>query len=82
MLSAKPLQIVGGLRHDPTFNRLAGHVHEAAKQFHAVSADHEFPTVLVFSNSDTHCGFTDLLSVLTGNFYADGGTVERKVARD
>lgn len=73
---AQPLQIVGGLRHDPIFNRLAEHVHYAAKQFDAVNHDHESPNVLVFTNSDTHCGFPDLLAVLTGNFYAEGGAVE------
>jgi hypothetical protein len=73
---AKPLEIVGGLRHDPIFNRLAGHIHDAAKQFDAVNPEHEFPNVLIFTNSDAHCGFTDLLSVLTGNFYAEGGAIE------
>jgi hypothetical protein len=76
LANAKPLEIVGGLRHDPTFNRLAGHVHEAAKQFYAVNADRELPDVLIFTNSDTHCLFADLLSALTGNFHAEGGTVE------
>jgi hypothetical protein len=66
----------GGLRHDPIYNRLADRIHEAAKELHAVNLDHEFPNVLIFTNSDTHCGFTDLLGVLTGNFYAEGGTIE------
>jgi hypothetical protein len=74
--NAKPLEIVGGLRHDPIFNRLADRIHDAAKQFDAVNHDHEFPNVLIFTNSDTHCGFPDLLSVLTGNFHAEGGAVE------
>ncbi len=74
--NAEPLEIVGGLRHDPLFNRLADRIHDAAKQFDAVNHDHEFPNVLIFTNSDTHCGFPDLLGVLTGNFYAESGAVE------
>lgn len=73
---AQPLEIAGGLRHDPIFNRLAEHIHHAAKQFGAVNHDREYANVLVFTNSDTHCGFPDLLAVLTGNFYAKGGAVE------
>ncbi|GAC1440521.1 MAG: hypothetical protein NVS1B11_32350 [Terriglobales bacterium] len=38
--------------------------------------DHEYANVLVFTNSDAHCGFPDLLAVLTGNFYAESGAVE------
>ena len=76
LADAQPLEIVGGLRHDPIYNRLADRIHDAAKQFEAVNPDHEFPNVLIFTNSDTHCGFPDLLSVLTGNFYAEGGVVD------
>jgi hypothetical protein len=32
--------------------------------------------VLVFANSNAHSGFVDLLSTLTGNFYAEGEAVE------
>jgi hypothetical protein len=74
--TAKRLEIVGGLRHDPIFNRLADRIHDATKQFGAVNRDHEFPNVLVCTNSDTHCGFPDLLGVLTGNLHAEGGRVE------
>jgi hypothetical protein len=74
--NAQPLEIVGGSRHDPIFNRLADRIHDAAKQFDAVNRDREFPNVLVFTNSDTHCGFPDLLGVLTGNFYAESGALE------
>jgi hypothetical protein len=74
--NAKPLEIVGGLRHDPVFNRLADRIHDAAKQFDAVNHNRDSPNVLVFTNSDTHCGFPDLLGVLTGNFYAESGAVE------
>jgi len=76
LANAQPLEIVGGLRHDPIYNRLADRIHDAAKQFEAVNPDHEFPNVLIFTNSDTHCGFPDLLSVLTGNFHAEGGVVD------
>lgn len=74
--NAQPLEIVGGLRHDPVYNRLADRIHDAAKQFEAVNPDRQFPNILIFTNSDTHCGFPDLLSVLTGKFYAEGGIVD------
>lgn len=74
--TAAPLQIVGGARPDPIFNRLATHIHEAAKQFRAVNPNQDFPNVLIFTNSDEQCGFADLVAVLTGNFYAEGGAVE------
>lgn len=45
--TAKRLEIVGGLRHDPIFNRLADRIHDATKQFGAVNRDHESPNVLV-----------------------------------
>jgi hypothetical protein len=70
------LQIVGGLRHDPIFNRIADRIHDAARQFAAVNSSREVPNVLIFTNSDEQCGFPDLLGVLTGNFYAEGGGVE------
>jgi hypothetical protein len=53
------------LELDPIFNRLAEHIHHAAKQFDAVNHDHEYANVVVFTNSDAHCGFPDLLAVLT-----------------
>lgn len=70
------MEIVGGLRHDPVFNRLAEHIHKAAQQFAAVNPDRKYPSVLVFTNSDRHCGIADLVGTLTGNFYAEGGSVE------
>ncbi len=76
LATVKPLELVGGLRSDPVFNRLSGHIHSAAQQFDAVNHEREFPNVLVFTNSDNHCGFPDLLGVLTGNFYAESGAVE------
>jgi len=76
LATPKPLGLVGGLRHDPVFNRLSSHIHLAAQQFDAVNHDQEFPNILVFTNSDSHCGFPDLLAVVTGNFYAESGAVE------
>lgn len=76
MDAAPPLTIVGGLRHDPAFNRLSSHIHQAAKQFQSVNPGREYPNLLVFTSSDRGCMFTDLISTLTGNFYAEGGAVE------
>jgi hypothetical protein len=74
---AQPLQFVGGLRPDPIFNRLTTHIHKAAQQFVAVNPNHDYPNILVFANSDSHCTFKDdLVGVLTGNFYGEGGIVE------
>ena len=74
--AAPPMTLVGGLRHDPAFNRLSGHIHEAAKQFKAVNPDREYPNVLVLTSSDRGCTFTDLIFTLTGNFYAESGAVD------
>jgi hypothetical protein len=74
--NARPLELVGGLRPDPIFNRLSNHIHEAAQQLKSVNPDHTYPNVLLFANSDVHCGFRDLQSVITGNFYAKDGTVD------
>src|SRR5580692_9805742 len=66
LAEAQPLQLVGGPRPDPVFNRLTTHIHTAHKQFIAVNPDHDYPNILVFANSDAHCTFTnDLLGVLT-----------------
>lgn len=74
---ARPLEIVGGSRPDPVFNRLTSHIHQAAQQFAAVNPGRKLPNVLVLANSDKHCTFHgDLIGVLTGNFYAKGGAVE------
>jgi hypothetical protein len=74
--AAPPFAIVGGSRPDPIFNRLSTYIHEAVKQFDAVNPNHEYPNVLVFTSSDRHCTMADLVSVLTGNFYAESGLVE------
>jgi hypothetical protein len=75
--TAKPLELAGGLRHDPIFNRLVGHIHKAYKQFTAVNPNREYPNVLVFLNSDNQCDNRDLVAVMTGNFYIEGGGAER-----
>ncbi len=74
--TAKPLEIVGGLRHDPVFNRLVAHIHKAYKQFMSVNPDRKYPNVLVFMNSDKQCDNRDLVAVMTGNFYVEGGGAE------
>jgi hypothetical protein len=72
-----PLQIVGGSRPDPILNRFTAHIHRASQQFAAVNPNHELPNILVLANADTSCTFHgDLVGVLTGNFYAKGGSVE------
>lgn len=73
ILNAPPLTIVGGGRNDPTFNRIANKIHEASQQFEAVNPDSGYPNVLAFVNHDDYCGIRDLDSVLTGQFFADGG---------
>ncbi len=74
--TARAGELVGGLRHDPIFNRLVGHVHKAYKQFTAVNPNREYPNVLVFMNSDKQCDNRDLVAVMTGNAYIEGGGVE------
>ena len=74
---AQPLQIVGGSRPDPIFNRIGNHIHEAVQQFNAVNPEHTYPNVLVFANSDSQCSAEDLRSVLTGEFRVKGGAAEK-----
>jgi hypothetical protein len=70
---AQPLELVGGLRNDPIFNRLCGHIHEAAKQFSAVNPNHEYPNILFLTNSDHQSDIYDLTAVLDGNFRSADG---------
>lgn len=70
---ARPLEVVGGLRHDPTFNRIARHVEKAANQFDAVNPARTLPNILVFVNHDKASSYNDLREVLTGMFHAEGG---------
>jgi len=72
---AVPGEVVSDFRIVPIFNRLTADIHEAVKQFDAVNKGEKHPNVLALVNHDKMCGFTDLLAVLTGNFYADNGTV-------
>ena len=62
-----------GLRKDPVFNRLTDDIHTAIKQFDAVNQESLYPNVLAFVNHDSACGFLDLLAVMTGNFFTEGG---------
>jgi hypothetical protein len=71
--NAKPLQIVGGRRHDPTFNRIGRHIEKAATQFDAVNGDRTVPNILAFVNHDKASSFADLREALTGMFHAEGG---------
>ncbi len=68
---AEPLEIVGGRRSDPTFNRLSSHIHKARKQLDAVNKDEILPNVIAFYNEDEKSDFYDLLAVTTGNFYSE-----------
>jgi hypothetical protein len=70
---APPLQLVGGLRPDPTFNRIARHIEKAATQFESVNAARVVPNILVFVNHDRASSFNDLRETLTGMFHSAGG---------
>jgi len=63
----------GGARNDPIFNRLTNDIHEAIKQFDSVNAKLCYPNVLVFVNHDEMCRIDDLISIITGDFFADNG---------
>lgn len=71
--AAAPLQLVGGLRSDPTFNRIARHVEKAASQFDAVNPARALPNILAFVNHDKASSYNDLRETLTGMFHAAGG---------
>ena len=73
--NSEPFEIVGGLRNDPTFNRLSAHIHKSRKQFDSVNCEEKIPNILVFYNEDERSGFLDLMGVVTGNFYTEGGQV-------
>jgi hypothetical protein len=68
-------EIVGGIRKDPTFNRIARHVQKASSQFDAVNGNHDSPNVLVFVNHADAVGLPDLYETLTG--FVQTGTGER-----
>jgi hypothetical protein len=56
-------------RSDPTYNRLANHIHEAYEQLSSVNLTASVANVLAFVNCDRQCGVIDLHSVLSGNAY-------------
>jgi hypothetical protein len=70
---AAPMQLAGGLRNDPTFNRIARHVEKAASQFDAVNAGRTLPNILVLVNHDKASNYNDLRETLTGMFHSEGG---------
>jgi hypothetical protein len=74
LTNATPGELVGGVRNDPIFNRLAADIHKSVKQFNSVNKDQKHPNVLALVNHDKMCGFNDLLGILTGSFYANDGT--------
>lgn len=78
---AAPGVVVGGLRDDPVFNRLADDIHQAVAQFLAVNPDAVVPNVMVFVNHDSMCDEQDMVAVLTGQFLADDGTAHRIYAK-
>ncbi len=77
LAAAPPGEIVGGLRNDPTFNRISKDIYKAVSQFDAVNPDLESPNVIAFVNNEgSHCNYGDLLSTVTGNFYAESGEID------
>lgn len=70
---APPLTIVGGLRPDPIFNRLARLLSKADTQFAAVNPDRSALNILAYVNHDEASHHGDLVETLTGYFHADDG---------
>jgi len=70
-----PGMVVGGPRHDPTYNRVSSYIHQAVGQFDAVNPAMDYPNVLAIVNGDRQAGFTDLIQVVTGNAYCESGEV-------
>jgi hypothetical protein len=54
------LELAGGLRNDPTFNRIARHVEKTVRQFDAVNATRTLHNILVFVNHDKASSYNDL----------------------
>ncbi len=65
--------MVERFRRDPTYNRLTDDIHTAVGQFEAVNPNRKNLNVLAFVNHDKKCGFLDLLGVITGDFFSEGG---------
>lgn len=76
--SVPPGVIVGGSKPDPTYNTLSAKITQAAKQFLAVNLTNAEPNVLLFSCFEGGVDYGDLLSVLTGYAFLEGG--EREIA--
>jgi hypothetical protein len=62
-------------RKDPIPNRLSSDIYEASKQLKSYDPDNEVSRILAFVNYDPHCDLTDLRDVITGNFYAEDGSI-------
>jgi hypothetical protein len=75
LAAAPPGTLVGGLRPDPTSNRLCNYINNAVDQLDAVNPAMDHPNVLAIVNGDYRAGLTDLIQVLTGNAYCEGGEV-------
>ena len=75
LAAAPPGTLAGGLRPDPTYNRISSYISSAVGQLDAVNPAMEWPNVLAIVNSDDGAGFTDLIQVLTGNAYCESGEV-------
>jgi hypothetical protein len=73
LLRAPPGTIIGGIREDPRFNRIARHILKAVKQFSTVNPGHSLPNVLVFVNHDDGSNFNDLYETVTGYARAQSG---------
>jgi len=61
-----PGELAGGLRPDPTFNRISNAVHTAFQQFESVNPDHRLLNFLFLINHDASARSEDLDRVLTG----------------
>jgi hypothetical protein len=75
LAAAPPGTLVGGLRPDPTYNRISSYIHSAVGKFDAVNPAMDHPNVLAIINGDDGAGFTDLKQVLTGNADCRNGEV-------
>jgi len=77
MKNLPPDEITGGLRNDPTYNRISNAIHTAAKQFESVNPDHRLFNFLVLVNHDRTAEYKDLVSVLSGYWDPLAGCFER-----
>jgi hypothetical protein len=76
LAAAQPLEIVGGPRNDPIFNRIARQIEKAVTQFDAVNGLRLIPNILVFVNHDTMSNINDLMETVTGYFQSESGERE------